>query len=113
MRIYITAFILVITLGLVSCGGGNDVASSGATAVSAAASTTATPTIATESTTAVASPNAITQPKLNGQIDERTGVAPVIAKGEFGKNYCVTCTSCHVPMDKNLSFCQDRTYYHQ
>ena len=113
MRIYLTSLAFAVIFGLVSCGGGNDMAASGATAVSAAASTTATPTIATESTTAVASPNAITQPKLNGQIDERTGVAPVLAKGEFGKNYCVTCTSCHVPMDKNLSFCQDRTYYHR
>ena len=52
------------TLGLVSCGGGNDVASSGSTAVSAAAPVT--------STTA-------TEPKVNGQIDERTGVAPVVA----------------------------------
>ena len=53
------------TLGLVSCGGGNDVASSGSTAVSAAAPVT--------STTA-------TEPKVNGQIDERTGVAPVAAQ---------------------------------
>jgi len=113
MRTYLTSLAFAVIFGLVSCGGGNDVASSGATAVSAVASATATATTATESTTAVASPNAITQPKLNGQIDERTGVAPVIAKGEFGKNYCVTCTSCHVPMDKNLSFCHERTYYHQ
>ena len=113
MRIYLTSLAFAVIFGLVSCGGGNDMAASGATAVSAAASATATPTTATESPTAVASPNAITQPKLNGQIDERTGVAPVLAKGEFGKNYCVTCTSCHVPMDKNLSFCQDRTYYHR
>jgi hypothetical protein len=113
MRTYLTSLAFAVIFGLVSCGGGNDVASSGATAVSTVASATATATTATESTTAVASPNAITQPKLNGQIDERTGVAPVIAKGEFGKNYCVTCTSCHVPMDKNLSFCHERTYYHQ
>jgi hypothetical protein len=113
MRTYLTSLAFAVIFGLVSCGGGNDVASSGATAVSTMASATATATTATESTTAVASPNAITQPKLNGQIDERTGVAPVIAKGEFGKNYCVTCTSCHVPMDKNLSFCHERTYYHQ
>jgi len=112
MRTYLTSLAFAVIFGLVSCGGGNDVASSGATAVSTMASATATATTATESTTAVASPNAITQPKLNGQIDERTGVAPVIAKGEFGKNYCVTCTSCHVPMDKNLSFCHERTYYH-
>lgn len=113
MRTYLTSLAFAVIFGLVSCGGGNDMASSGATAVNAAASATATPTTATESTTAAASPNTITEPKLNGQIDERTGVAPVIAKGEFGKNYCVTCTSCHVPMDKNLSFCHERTYYHQ
>ena len=65
MRTFITAFMLAATLGLVSCGGGNDVASSGASAVSAAASTsTTTPT----------------EPKVNGQIDERTGVAPVAAQ---------------------------------
>jgi len=64
MRTYITT-LLVATLGLVSCGGGNDVASSGATAVSAAAPTSTTTT---------------TEAKLNGQIDERTGVAPVVAK---------------------------------
>ena len=65
MRTFITAFMLVATLGLVSCGGGNDVASTGASAVSAAAPVT--------STTA-------TEPKVNGQIDERTGVAPVAAQ---------------------------------
>ena len=56
------------SLALVSCGGGNDVASSGATAVSAAAPTPASTTTAT------------TEPKVNGQIDERTGVAPVVAQ---------------------------------
>ena len=112
MRTYLTSLAFAAIFGLVSCGGGNDMASSGATAVSAAASAT-TPTSATESVTAIASPNAISEPKVNGQIDERTGVAPVVAKANLGKNYCVTCTSCHVPMDKNLSFCQDRTYYHQ
>ncbi len=112
MRTYLTSLAFAVIFGLVSCGGGNDMASSGATTVSAASAAVA-PTTATESITAVASPNTISEPKLNGQIDERTGVAPVIAKGEFGKNYCVTCTSCHVPMDKNLSFCQDRTYYHR
>ena len=65
MRTFITAFMLAATLGLVSCGGGNDVASTGASAVSAAAPVT--------STTA-------TEPKVNGQIDERTGVAPVAAQ---------------------------------
>ena len=53
------------TLGLASCGGSNDIAASGTSAVSAAASTsTTTPTEA----------------KLNGQVDERTGVAPVAAQ---------------------------------
>ena len=59
------------TLGLVSCGGGNDVASSGTSAVSAAAPSTA-PSTPTTTTTAEA--------KVNGQIDERTGVAPVVAQ---------------------------------
>jgi hypothetical protein len=70
MRIYLTALMLLVTLGLVSCGGGNDVASSGASAVSAAASTTtATPT---------------TEAKVNGQVDERTGVAPLAAAMTVG-----------------------------
>ena len=63
MRTYITALMLAATLALVSCGGGNDVASSGASAVSAAAPSTPT-----------------TEAKVNGQVDERTGVAPVVAK---------------------------------
>ena len=57
------------TLGLASCGGSNDIAASGTSAVSAAASTsTTTPTEA----------------KLNGQVDERTGVAPVVAQMTIG-----------------------------
>ena len=71
MRTCITAFMLVVTLGLVSCGGGNDVASSGASAVSAAAPVTTTTTTAAKQTN---------EPKVNGQIDERTGVAPVAAQ---------------------------------
>jgi len=67
MRTYLTALMLIATLGLVSCGGGNDVASSGTSAVSAAAPSTAT----TPSTS---------EPKISGQIDERTGVAPVAAQ---------------------------------
>jgi len=59
------------SLALVSCGGGNDVASTGATAVSAAAPVT---------TTASAPSTPTTEPKVNGQIDERTGVAPVVAQ---------------------------------
>ena len=54
---------------LVSCGGGNDVASSVASAVSAAAPVTTSTTTPTT-----------TEPKVNGQIDERTGVAPVAAQ---------------------------------
>ena len=66
-RLLVLLFSLA-SLALVSCGGGNDVASSGTTAVSAAAPTPASTTTAT------------TEPKVNGQIDERTGVAPVVAQ---------------------------------
>jgi len=59
------------SLALVSCGGGNDVASNGASAVSAAAPATTTP---------------ITEAKVNGQVDERTGVAPVVAAMTIGAN---------------------------
>jgi len=58
------------SLGLVSCGGGNDVASSGASAVSAAA------------------PATTTEPKVNGQVDERTGVAPVVAQATLCTGPC-------------------------
>ena len=75
MRTCITAFMLVVTLGLVSCGGGNDVASSGASAVSTAASATTTTSTASAPSTTTA-----TEPKVNGQIDERTGVASVAAR---------------------------------
>jgi len=70
---------LVASLGLVSCGGGNDVASSGATAVSAASSTT-TPVVTPNTTAATRTVSAPTKPKINGQIDERTGVAPLAAQ---------------------------------
>jgi len=73
MRTYITTLTLMTTLGLVSCGGGNDVASSGASAVSAAATDSS-------STGAPLTTTASTEPKVNGQIDERTGVAPVVAQ---------------------------------
>ena len=77
MRTYITTLLLATTLILASCGGGNDVASSGASAVSAAASaTTTTATASAPSTPATTA----TEPKVNGQIDERTGVAPVVAQ---------------------------------
>ena len=65
------------SLALVSCGGGNDVASSGASAVSAAAPTTTT--VGTEA-------------KVNGQIDERTGVAPVVAAMTSAQTV-VACTA--------------------
>ena len=64
------------SLALTSCGGGNDVASSGATAVSAASSPS--------TTTATAPTTPTTEPKVNGQIDERTGVAPVAAQMTVG-----------------------------
>ena len=66
---------LLTSLALVACGGGNDVASSGASAVSAAAP-------ATTPSTTPATPT--TEPKVNGQIDERTGVAPVGAAMTIG-----------------------------
>ena len=78
MRSYITSFMLVATLGLVSCGGGNDVASSGASAVSAAAPVTTTAATAPATTTPT------TEAKVNGQVDERTGVAPLAAAMTVG-----------------------------
>ena len=82
MRTYITTLLLATTLILASCGGGNDVASSGATAVSAAATPDVSPASAPP-TTSVATQT--TEPKINGQIDERTGVEPVSAKMTAGR----------------------------
>ena len=79
MRSYITTLMLVATLGLISCGGGNDVTSSGATAVSAAA-----PVTTNDATTTASTP---TEPKINGQVDERTGVAPVAAQATIWTPY--------------------------
>ena len=76
MRSYLIS--LLASLALVACGGGNDVASSGATAVNAAAPVT------TATATASAPSKAATEPKVNGQIDERTGVAPVGAAMTIG-----------------------------
>ena len=45
MRTYLTSLAFAVIFGLVSCGGGNDMAASVATAVSAAASATATPQV--------------------------------------------------------------------
>ena len=70
MCTYLTS--LLAALALVACGGGNDVASSGATTVSAAAPSTPTTTTTTE-------------PKVNGQVDERTGVAPVVAAATIAR----------------------------
>jgi len=65
------------SLALVACGGGNDVASSSASAVSAAAPVTST----------VSAPSIPTaEPKVNGQIDGRTGVATVVAQMTIGAN---------------------------
>ena len=72
-RLLVLLFSLA-SLGLVSCGGGNDVASTGANAVSAAA-TDSKPDASNSITTSTAN-----EPKVNGQIDERTGVAPVVAQ---------------------------------
>jgi|APCry1669189241_1035207.scaffolds.fasta_scaffold39339_2 hypothetical protein len=86
MRTYITTLLLATTLILASCGGGNDVASSGASAVSAAASaTTTTATASAPSTTTAATTT--TEPKVNGQVDERTGVAPVVAQATIWTPY--------------------------
>ena len=79
MRTYITTLILAATLGLVSCGGGNDVASGRATAVSAAA-TDSKPDASTASAPSITPATPTTEPKVNGQVDERTGVAPVVAQ---------------------------------
>ena len=78
MRTYLIS--LLASLAIVACGGGNDFASSGASAVSAAvAPTPDANTVITQSTTTAATPT--TEPKVNGQIDERTGVlAPVVAQ---------------------------------
>ena len=75
------------TLGLASCGGSNDVASSGATAASASAPVTTT-TASTASTPATTT----TEPKVNGQVDERTGVAPVGAAMTIA-SWCSTYTN--------------------
>jgi len=87
-RLLVLLFSLA-SLALVSCGGGNDVASSGATAVSAAAPIT--------TTTATATTTASTEPKVNGQIDERTGVAPVVAQATIWTVYsnggCINSSS--------------------
>jgi len=94
MRTCITAFMLVVTLGLVSCGGGNDVASSGATAVSAAAP-------ASNASPASAPSTAATEPKVNGQIDERTGVAPVVAMTIWSPANCLISYYSLNPMQQN------------
>ena len=94
MRSYITAFMLVVTLGLVSCGGGNDVASSGATAVSAAAP-------ASNASPASAPLTAATEPKVNGQIDERTGVAPVVAMTIWSPANCLISYYSLNPLQQN------------
>ena len=89
------------SLALVSCGGGNDVASSGASAVSAAAPTK-TNTASAPSTPA----RTATEPKVNGQIDERTGVAPDVAamtvggtKGGGTGGVCLSESCCPTPSE--------------
>jgi len=81
MRTYLIT--LFFALALVACGGGNDVASSGASAVSAAApvnspdaSTTSTP-LSTPST----------EPKVSGQANDQNRVAPVVAQATVWTPY--------------------------
>lgn len=78
----------LVMLGLVSCGGGNDVASSGATAVSATAPAPEANTASLPSTTTTATISTSTEPKINGQIDERTGVAPIVALAAIPGENC-------------------------
>lgn len=102
MRTYITALILATTLGLLSCGGGNDVASSGATAVSAAAPATTPDLIPT--TTATAIPiTATIEPKHNGQLDERTEVSPVAAQATIAPSISNGNTTRSVKIFNNSS----------
>ena len=95
MRTYITTLLLATTLILASCGGGNDVVSSGATAVSAAA-----PVTTNDATTTASTP---TEPKINGQVDERTGVAPLVAQAAIGGT-CSYNTSVHTGNHPSISF---------
>ncbi|CAN1491359.1 hypothetical protein MCEZE4_00215 [Burkholderiaceae bacterium] len=81
MRTYLTFSMLLSLVTLASCGGGNDVASSGASAISATALSSSTTTDLTPATAATA------EPKLNGQIDERTGVAAVAAQANIWSPY--------------------------
>ncbi len=94
LRLFVFAMILCT---LAACGGGNDGTSSTTSSVSTTAATT--PAVVT---------TAPAESKLNGSTDEQASAAPV-SKMEIGKIYCVKCSSCHVPMDINLSFCPHRT----
>ena len=80
-------------LALVACGGGNDVASSGASAVSAAA-----PATTNDASTTASTP---TEPKMNGQIDERTGVAPALAMSDSS-----------TAIDSQIKFAMGEIRYH-
>jgi len=98
MRTYLTS--LLASLALVACGGGNDVTSSGASAVSAAAPTTASVS------PAVTSPLSTIELKVNGQVDERTGVAPDVAamtvggtKGGGTGGVCLSESCCPTPSE--------------
>ena len=84
-RLLVLLFSLA-ALALVACGGGNDVASSGASAVSAATSAT-TPDVIPNTTATTPVVSTPTKPKINGQVDERTGVAPVAAQATIWTVY--------------------------
>ena len=87
-------FSALILCALVSCGGGNDASSSSTTSTSNTSQSAATSTPA--------------ETKSNTLNDGQAGAASP-SKMEIGKIYCVKCSSCHVPMDINLSFCPHRT----
>jgi len=80
----------LMMLGLVSCGGGNEVASSGASAVSATASVSNPDASPIGSPSTITATKQTTEPKVNGQIDERTGVAAVAAQLSVSNNvFCL------------------------
>ena len=56
-------------------------------------------------TTATATTTASTEPKVNGQIDERTGVAPVAAQATIG-GVCPTASEFGICILKHYPLCQ-------
>jgi len=91
IRTYITG--LLAALALVACGGGNDVTSSGTSAISAAAPVTS-PDASTTSTP-LSMPS--TEPKVSGQANDQNRVAPVVAQATvwtpYGTRGCAQSSS--------------------